>query len=96
MPPGTLDAAELTVDVRLDVDEPAVHVQMAHAPQLPTRMSTSNRHALRNLVSTRKYSDLFSSLDAAEPTADVRLDVNEPTVHVQMVGGATPTAVGRA
>ena len=32
------------------------------------------------------------TLDAAEPTVDVRLDVDEPTVHVQMVGGATPTA----
>ena len=67
-------------------------------------MSTSNRNALRNLVSevtgevaprsilALTHSMPPDTLDAAEPTVDVRLDGDEPTVHVRMVGGATPTA----
>ena len=47
MPPDTLDAAEPTADVRFD----AIHVQVVPAPQLPTKMSTPNPNALRNLVS---------------------------------------------
>ncbi len=72
--------------------------------QTPSMPSISNRTALRNLVSEVTGEVIPSSilalahsmppdtLDAAEPTIDVRLDVDEPTFHVQMVGGATPTA----